>query len=148
MNTDGGHTEAWAEYRRRRTLTWILPLALILVAFALGIGGYYDGPWLFEAAVVALLVLKLLWFEHWPCPRCGKPFAQSQRGIAYSKQCGHCGLALWKDPGDVDAYREKRRRVDAMLAAHAAEQHHKRYASWRKLAKRAHGALPKRNGSY
>ena len=126
MGNDRAPAPVWAEYRRRRTLTWALPLLLVVVAFAFSITTYYDGPWLFIAAIIALAVLKLLWFQRWPCPRCGKPFTQP-------KQCWHCGLALWNDPGDVDAYREKQRRVDAMLAVHAAEVRGKRYALWRKF---------------
>jgi hypothetical protein len=135
MGNDGERRDVWAEYRRRRTVTWALPLALIVVAFAFGITTNYDGPWLFIAAAIALAVLQLLWFQRWPCPRCGKPFAQSKRDLAYSKQCWHCGLALWKDPGDVDAYREKQRRVDAMLAAHATEVRANRSALWRKFVR-------------
>ena len=133
MSNDGRRADAWAEYRRRRTLTWALPVVLIAVAFAFSITTHYDRPWLFIAALIVLAVLKLLWFERWPCPRCGKPFAQPKRDLTFSKQYWHCGLALWKDPGDVDAYREKQRRVDAILAAHAAEVRGKRYALWRKV---------------
>ena len=96
-------------------LAWALPLALIMVAFAFSLTTHYDGPWLFIVAIIALAVLHL-WFERWPCPRCGKPFTQPKRDLTYSKQCQHCGLGLWKDAGDVDAYREKQR-----LTAHAAE---------------------------
>ena len=135
MGNDGQRADVWAEYRRRRTLTWGLPLALVVVAFAFSITTYYDGPWLFIAGIIALAVLKLLWFQRWPCPRCGKPFTQPKRDLTFSKQCWHCGLALWKDPGAVDTYREKQRRVDAMLTAHAAEERGKRDALWRKFVK-------------
>lgn len=123
----------WGEYRRRRTLAWALPLALIVVAFALGITGDYNGPWLFVASPISLGVLQL-WFQHWPCPRCGKPFTEPKRDLTYSEQCRRCGLGLWKDAGNVDAYREKQRRGEAILAAYGAEvRRGKRYPSWREF---------------
>src|ERR1700689_148799 len=44
MGNDGERRDVWAEYRRRRTVTWALPLALIVVAFVFGITTNYDGP--------------------------------------------------------------------------------------------------------
>jgi hypothetical protein len=131
MGNDGQHASVWSEYKWRRTLTWAIPLMLFVVAFTLGIS--YVVTWLFVAPIVAFAVLQMLWFQCWPCPRCGKPFTQPKRDITYSKQCRHCGLALWKDPGDVDAYREKQRRGEARLAAYKAKVADKRKASWRKL---------------
>ncbi len=132
MVNDGQRANVWAEYRRRRTLTWAIPLVLIVLAFAFSITTVYDGPWLFMAAIIALGALQLQWFQRWPCPRCGKPFAEPKRDLTYSKRCWHCGLTLWKDPGDVDAYREKRRQAATVLAAYAAGVRGKRLALWRK----------------
>jgi Zn-finger nucleic acid-binding protein len=144
MGNDGERAAVWAEYRRRRTLTWTLPLVLIVVAFAFSITTHYGGPWLFIAAIITLTVLKALWFQRWPCPRCGKPFTQPKRGLTYSKQCRHCGLGLWKDAGDVDAYREKQRRGEARLAAYAAEATRgKRHPLWRKLVRSKPGGTSK-----
>lgn len=126
------NSSTWAEYRRRRTLTWAVPLTLILVAFGLSV----PTPWPF---IVAIIVFGVLYFrfERWRCPRCSRPFTEPKRDLAYSKQCWNCGLHLWGDPGDVVGYRERQCRVDAMLAAHTADVHSKeRQRLWRMFAKR------------
>jgi|SRR5580698_1406453 hypothetical protein len=136
MGNEGECPAVWAEYRRRRTLTWAIPLVLIAVAFAFAITRIYDGPWLLIAPFIALGVLQMLWFQRGPCPRCGKPFTEPKRDITYSKQCQHCGLGLWKNPGDVDAYREKQRRGEAVRAAYADKGlSGKRYPLWRKFVR-------------
>ena len=147
MSKDGQRAVVWSEYRRRRTLTWAIPLTLFAMGLTPGMSGYYNGPWLFVIAIIAVGVLQELWFQRWPCPRCGKPFTWTtwtRSAIAYSKQCRHCGLALWKDPGDVDAYREKQRRGEARLAAYKAEVTSKRKAAWRKLLRPKPGRTSKR----
>lgn len=89
--------DVWAGYRRRRTLTWAFPLKLMAIAFVLALTDSYNGPWLFIVAIITFGVLHV-WFEHWPCPRCGKPFTNPKRDLTYSKACLNCGLGLWKRP--------------------------------------------------
>lgn len=130
MGKEKERAAVWAEYQLRRTLAWVVPLALTVAALL-------PEPWLISVAVSALVGLKMLW-ERWPCPRCGRPFEGVKRNSdwSYSKQCQNCSLGLWKNPGDVEAYREKRRRSDALLAAHAAELRRGRRLWWRHFFRR------------
>jgi endogenous inhibitor of DNA gyrase (YacG/DUF329 family) len=80
---------------------------LIAFGFFVTTNGY-GGPWPFIIAFISVGALHL-WFNRWPCPRCGKPYTEPKRDLTYSEQCQHCGLGLWKDPEDVADYRERQR---------------------------------------
>jgi hypothetical protein len=70
---------------------WIVPGALLLVAFAIK-SFWVNGPLiLFVAAVVAYLVLQAR-YERWKCPRCGERF---QRAGKVAAECAGCGLPRW-----------------------------------------------------
>jgi hypothetical protein len=117
MSIAGKHDEpeaVWAEYRRRRTLAWAVPLLLLTGAFALSLSKLYSGPWPFMVPVIIFTALYFR-FQLWPCPRCGKPFTETKRDLTFSRCCQNCGLKLWTDAGDVDAYRKRRHDIDCML---------------------------------
>jgi endogenous inhibitor of DNA gyrase (YacG/DUF329 family) len=87
-------------------MAWLIPLVIMGMAFASDISGVYTGPWLFIFSV-AVFGVPFFWFQSWPCPRCGRPFTEPKRDLTYSQRCHHCGLGLWKEPGDVVTYRRK-----------------------------------------
>ena len=83
-----------------------LVLATFGIAFALNVAEVFNGPWVFIFTPIVFGSL-FLWFHAWPCPRCEKSFTGYQRGFTYARRCQCCGLELWKDPGDVIAYRQQ-----------------------------------------
>jgi hypothetical protein len=86
-----------------------LVLMTFAIAFALSVSEVSNGPWVFIFTPVVFGAL-FFWFRAWPCPRCAKSFAGYERGFTYAKCCQSCGLALWNDPGDVSAYRQKQQK--------------------------------------
>ncbi len=83
------YARAWADYKRRRYISWFIPLGLLLLSWAMTKSESHELPLaLFVTAVIAWLGLQN-WYERWPCPRCGKRFNEPGKVNA---SCASCGL--------------------------------------------------------
>jgi ribosomal protein L37E len=85
---DQNYAHAWADYKRRRLVGWLVPAVLLLGSWAIKTYSSQAPLALFVAAVVAWLGLQN-WYERFPCPRCGKRFTEPGK---VSEACSNCGL--------------------------------------------------------
>jgi hypothetical protein len=86
---DPDYARAWANYKRRRLIAWLVPPALLLLSWGATNMGMTQVPIaLFITGVLAWLGLQN-WYERWPCPRCGKRFNEPGKVNA---SCASCGL--------------------------------------------------------
>ena len=85
---DKTYAAAWADYKRRRLLGYLVPAILLLASWAIKSYSSQAPLALFAAAVVAWLGLQN-WYERWPCPRCGKRFHEPGK---VNEICSSCGL--------------------------------------------------------
>ena len=70
---------------------WLVPVALLLISFAVK-SLFPNGPLiLFVVAVIAYLILQGR-LERWKCPRCGQRF---QRDGKVAAECAACALPKW-----------------------------------------------------
>jgi ribosomal protein S27AE len=108
----------WAEYRRRRTVAWTIPLALLIAAVMNSSSERKIlNPRIAFSIPVLVYAALYIRFVRWPCPRCGEPFTMPQaRGMPYQKNCPYCGPALWSDPGDPERNRQRRERTEGSMA--------------------------------
>ena len=97
------YSEAWAEYRKLRnralfSILGFLPgLAVVrwLVSF---LNSPRIGEYLWFGAVIVWVIAALVLgarAQVWPCPRCGKRFAEKwwyHRAILFARRCANCGL--------------------------------------------------------
>jgi hypothetical protein len=101
------YQEQWDEYKRRRNTLLLLFVAYIpAVVAVIGVSRLLFSS-LFPAYAAAILFMIPLVvagsrFNHWPCPRCGKPFHSA--GWYYNslaRRCVHCGLRKYGDGPDA-----------------------------------------------
>ena len=88
QNSARNYAEAWADFKRRRLIAWLVPAALLLASWGIKSISSQAPLAFFAAAVVAWLALQN-WYERWPCPRCGKRFNEPGKANA---ACASCGL--------------------------------------------------------
>jgi len=92
-------TAAWTEYRRRR-LAFLVSLSIILAMFAvipiLPMSNFFAQFWWLVVPFFTIwLIIALIRFTRWRCPRCEKPFLMRNAllGNVFARRCVHCGLA-------------------------------------------------------
>lgn len=102
----GSYDVAWRDYRIRR---WAVAGCVIIM---IGVSCFRLDPsrdtlagQIFWWVAFAVLVIFIVRWRTWPCPRCGRTFLPFARMGGYGRnRCDHCGLPMWcpTDP-DPDA---------------------------------------------
>ena len=87
------YAQAWADYRKRRKITWLVPAAVLLVSLEADKLSPQAPLVLFVSSFVLYFALNR-WYEAWRCPQCGRRFVES-RNAAGGAECAGCGLAKW-----------------------------------------------------
>lgn len=97
MESEPRYITAWANYRKRRRLTYLIPGILLLGSLE---GDKVGKPVPFILFAGALITFGLLnhWYEAWKCPRCGEKYVE-KRVNGHQPGCSRCTLPKWSESG-------------------------------------------------
>src|SRR5262245_24330837 len=104
-------SSSWSYYRFWSRTSWLLLLTYLPGVITLGalFGLLFPrGNYIFLAFGVWVVALWLVGLRTlaFRCPRCGQPFFRtSWYHNGFARECVHCGLPKWAEPGEGDSLR-------------------------------------------